>query len=567
MDAEPVHNPVAPQMPQTATGRVWSVLVLYAVVPLTIAALMAYYLVISRRVVGEIGFPLDDSWIHVRFAQNLARGYGFSFNPGQPASTTTGALWTVLLALGYRVTGEYLLTAAALNWIICCLCALAVSSLARTFVPRPSFGAAAAIIFAVTAPLPWLALSGMEPPLFALATLVGILLHVRFRREWSLKSLLPTAVFATAVYARPECLLLFPLAMLDRLLMACHEDWGKKAALSWLKGLALQLPVYLAIVAPLSLYNYNVIGRPLPSSYYIKAWNYGITWALATGNDSLLMQSLFVAPVKEVGGLLWMWAGNNAALIIPFLVGFVWMLRRMGRPEVVRHRSYLIPLVLIVQPVAWAVSTSFHRAPWFQGQRYVANLGPLELVLGLVGGLWLVERVPVGKRRLLIGLGIVLAVISGLARQPSQARLYAQNVKNITELQVTTARWLKQHVPQDALLAANDVGAVAVITGCRVFDMMGLVSPETISCLTLENAMAGTVHSCLREKRLAAKPDYLVAVAKRERLPALLRDPTYLAPIYTVEIDDNITAGGPMAVVIPTIWCKYPVGMPRAGDM
>jgi len=564
--AECGDRPVADRERQGAAKGVWLLLVLYALVPLTIAALMGYYLVVSRRAVGEFGFPLDDSWIHVRFAQNLARGYGFSFNPGQPTSTTTGPLWTLLLALGYRLTGEYLLTAAGLNWLLCCLCALVLSGLARTFVPRLGFGAAAALVFAVTVPLPWLALSGMEPPLFIVLTLVGIMLHVRFRREKGAKSFAPTAVFAVAVYARPECLLLFPLAMLDRLLMARHEEWGRGAVASWLRQLAVHLPVYVAMVAPLALYNYSVIGRPLPSSYYIKAMNYGITWAVAMANEDLLVQSLLVAPAKEIGALLWMWTTNNVALIVPFLLGFGWMLRGMGRPTVVRHRSYLIPLVLIVQPVAWAVSTNFHRAPWFQSQRYVANLGPLELLLGLVGGWWLAGRLPGRMRPLFIGVGLALALAAGLARQPAQARLYAQNVKNITELQVTTARWLREHVSQDALLAVNDVGAVAVITGCRVFDMMGLVSPETLSCLTLANAREGAWRECLREKRLAAKPDYLVAVTRPERVPALLQDSTYLRPVYIVEIDDNITAGGPMAVVVPTIWCRYPADGLGGGD-
>jgi hypothetical protein len=81
-------------------------LVLYVVIPAILAVLTAYYLALSRRAAGEFGLPLDDSWIHVRFAENLARGEGFSFNHSQPTSTTTGALWTLLLALAYRLAGE-----------------------------------------------------------------------------------------------------------------------------------------------------------------------------------------------------------------------------------------------------------------------------------------------------------------------------------------------------------------------------------------------------------------------------------------------------------------------------
>jgi hypothetical protein len=540
-----------------ASTRLWPLLILWLAVPAVIAALMAWYLVASRRVVGEFGFPLDDSWIHLRFAQNLARGHGFSFNPGQPASTTTAPLWTLLLALGYRVTGEHFFTSAALNWILCCLCAGTVSSLVQTFVPSRNLGAAAALIFAVTIPLPWFALSGMEPPLFIWLTLLGMLLHVRHREARGIRALTPTLVFGFAALARPECLLLFPLAMLDRLLMARHEATGKGAISRWLKQLALHLPVFTIVVAPMFIYNYRVIGRLLPSSFYIKAMNYGITWALGTGNDGLLLQCLLVAPAKEIVHLLGLWAGNNIVLMAPFLVGVGWTIRRASRRDERGHRSFLMPLVLIAQPVAWAIATNFNRAPSFQSQRYVANLGPLYLIMGVVGAWWLVQWASAELRRAATAGILTLAVMASLVGHRGQVRMYSQNVKNITELQVTTARWIRDHLPQEAVLAANDVGAIAVITGCRVHDMMGLVSPETLACLTLENARRGMWRQCVREAMVRARPDYMVVNALPKRMPGLLGNPDLAELIYDVEIEDNITAGGSTMVVFRTVWCKY----------
>jgi len=536
--------------------RLASALVSYLAAPAVIAGLMLWYLLASRQAVGEFGFPLDDSWIHVRFAQNLARGHGFSFNPGQPASTTTGPLWTLILALGYRLTGDYLFTSAALNWLFCVLAAVTAGALARTIVPNPAFGAAAVLLVAVTVPLPWLGLSGMEPPLAVWLTVLGILLHIRFRRAGPIKSVVPTLVFGLAVYSRPELVLLFPLALLDRLIMAAQEQPGQRYVVPWLKNTAIHAPLFAAIIAPLVIYNEGIIGRPFPSSYYIKAWNFGITWALAMQDDRLLMQSLLIAPIKEIGALLLMWAGNNIALIVPFLYGFVRLIRA---PLSLPHRSLLIPLLLFTQPVAWAVSTNFHRAPWFQSQRYVANLGPLYLTVGLAGAWWLWEQRAGQRRRPLLVAGLAFLFAASLARQPDQARMYALNVKNITELQVETGRWLKQHVPQQAFLALNDVGAIAVISGSRVYDMMGLVSPESLACLTLERARNGTWRACLRETMERLKPDYFVAISRPESLRAYEANPDLRAAVYRREIKDNITAGGPVAVVYPTIWCRYPV--------
>jgi len=530
----------------------WPSVVLYVVVPLAIAGLMVGYLLNCRRVVGEFGFPLDDGWIHVRFAQNLARGYGFSFNPGQPASTTTGPLWTLLMGLAYRFTGEYLFTSAAFNWLFCFLAAVTAGALARTLIPSRSFGAAAALVVAVTVPLPWLALSGMEPPMFMWLTLLGVLLHVRLRRARGLRALAPTVVFAVAVIARPEGLLLFPLAMLDRLLVAREEEPGWPGLKSWLKKLAVHTPVFLAIIAPLVSYNLRVIGRPLPSSYYVKANNYGITWALAIGSDALMFQSLVVAPIKEAGALLALWAANNVALIAPFVLGFYVIVKRDSPVRTRAHRSYLVPLLLVIQPIAWAVSTNFHRPPWFQGQRYVANLGPLYVIVGLVGlWCWLERRRP-QRAKLAAAGAFALVLLASLARQPDQAGLFAHNVKNITEMQVTTARWLKQHIPKDSVLAMNDVGAIAAITDMRVVDMIGLVSSEILQHLTTENSRTGIWRQLIWQEARKQNIDYLVIVMRPERYGGYLRSGH--KPIHQILIDDNITCGGPLIVVFEPSW-------------
>src|SRR5204863_910871 len=78
------------------------VVVLAAVVPLTL------FLLREREIAGAAGFPLDDAWIHLHFARNLAEGAGFSYNPGVAVAGSTAPLWTLLLAAGARVAGASL---------------------------------------------------------------------------------------------------------------------------------------------------------------------------------------------------------------------------------------------------------------------------------------------------------------------------------------------------------------------------------------------------------------------------------------------------------------------------
>ena len=147
--------------------------------PLVLAGLMAWYALCARAAAGEFGYPLDDSWIHVRFAQNLVAGRGFSFNPGVPTGLTTSPLWTLLLAAAYRLTHEYLFTSFALNWVLGVLLCVLVYHLSLTLHPSRWLALSAAAVLALTVPLPWWALSGMEPLLATDLALLAILLHLR----------------------------------------------------------------------------------------------------------------------------------------------------------------------------------------------------------------------------------------------------------------------------------------------------------------------------------------------------------------------------------------------------
>src|SRR5438105_13548044 len=87
--------PSAPRVPDrserlAARTRRWRadlLVVAAALLPL------ALFIVRERQVAGAPGFPLDDSWIHLHFARNLAAGAGFSYNPGVPIAGSTAPLW------------------------------------------------------------------------------------------------------------------------------------------------------------------------------------------------------------------------------------------------------------------------------------------------------------------------------------------------------------------------------------------------------------------------------------------------------------------------------------------
>lgn len=542
-------------------------IITYGLLPLLIAGLMAYYLSLARAGAGEIGFPLDDSWIHARFAQNLARGQGFSFNPGQPTSTTTAAVWTLLYAVAHRLTHEFLFTAFALNWLLCALLCATVYHLSLTMHPSRWVAVTAAALVALTVPLPWWALSGMEPPLYGFLALLGILLHVRMRGASGPPALLPTVVFALAALARPECLLVFPLSLADRLVMARWADRssaergnGPGWLARWLKEAALHTPVFALLVAPVFVYNLRVTGFLLPSSYYSKLQRLGLPYVLAGGERSTLFDALLRAPGKEIWDLLKVWASDNAVLVAPFLIGLIWLVRQ-ARSQSSTHQSLLIPMVLVAQPVVWALAAGY-RPPGFQSQRYLANLNPLFVLLGVMGGLWVAERIRLLRTwefRLAL---VAAALIASLARQPAAAHTYMLNVKNITEMQVMIGRWLRDTAPRGSLLALNDVGAIAVITEDRVLDLQGLVTPEILPLRSLQNIDTGAAAQLVFRFLEQRRPDYLAIFPGW--YPELSARGDLLTPIFMVSLTDNMTCGAAEMVVYQARWPEPTRGNGRA---
>jgi hypothetical protein len=60
---------------------------------------------------------------------------------------------------------------------------------------------------------------------------------------------------------------------------------------------------------------------------------------------------------------------------------------------------------------------------------------------------------------------------------------YAEACKYITDRQVRAANWIREHLPENAIIATHDIGAIGFYSGRKIADMVGLVSPAMIQNL------------------------------------------------------------------------------------
>ncbi|HEV7518922.1 MAG TPA: hypothetical protein VGR07_21730, partial [Thermoanaerobaculia bacterium] len=226
-----------------------------------------------------LGFPLDDSFIHLQFAKNLAAGRGLAYNPGEIVTGSTAPLWTALLALLFVLPGNIFFWVKVLGAALYLAGVDATRRLAAELGLSSGLATLAAALTLATGPLVWSALSGMEIPLFVLLSLWGTILHLRERADPD-RPPLALPVFALAILARPEGVLLLLVAALDRLLVFRRGPAGQgpgpgKAGLLTverprLRPLALGLALAGLAVAGSFLFYRLAGGSFLPTTFAVK---------------------------------------------------------------------------------------------------------------------------------------------------------------------------------------------------------------------------------------------------------------------------------------------------------
>jgi arabinofuranosyltransferase len=470
---------------------------LAAVLPLVL------FLTRERLVAGTAGFPLDDSWIHLHFARNLAEGAGFAYNPGRPVAGSTAPLWTLLLAGACLLAGASVGVAKALG----VACALGAAVLTRRAALAWGAPAGVALVAGVallwTGPIAWGALSGMEVTFAALLVAAALVAHAA-DRAW-----LTGALAGLAVTARPEAALLLPLLALSRPLTPSRI------------GAFVLVPA--VIVAPMIAFSYATAGAPYPATAAAKIEGGLLGWL--GGLREPLALTLVLRPwafLREWAAWLWL---THVLLPLVLLPAVVLAWRRAGRALGV------LALALLVHPLGMALLAPY-RGPGFQEGRYSIHLLPLAVVVVAAG---LGARLRQHRRAALLAW-LALALWSLL---PAAER-YAWGVQNIEAMQVQLGHWVAANTPPRARLAVNDIGAIAYVSRREIVDLMGLVTPEI---LPYRRQGEDGVIRYLGE----ICPDYVIVFPAW--FPRLTARADLLEPVHRVRLERVEVSGGPEMVV------------------
>ncbi len=488
------------------------------------------------------GFPLDDAWIHLQLARNLSAGNGFGLNAGESVSLSTAPLWTLIVALLYVLPWEIIASIKTVGALLLFGNALLARSLALQLGLGRDWGFLAGLVVGLTPRFLWASQSGMEVLLYAFLASGGLALHLQtFTRA---PSLWGTVLLALAVLARPEAAILFPLAFLDR--WRANRRFGEVLVLYRWHAL-----LFVALLVPWALFNSSYGSGVLPNTYYAKVGSYGLPGALADGAWQRVGATLLFYPLVQVQELIRFSIENNVVLTLAVPLGLLVILKKG------REGSWIFVLVLIGFPILRGILAPFKGATFQQG-RYAAYLIPLLTVAGLVGlkEAWAFLRSGLDfplERRLrnwLSRLVWILVLGNLLVLDLRDGRNYGENVADINQMHVAMGRWLAANTPTNAVVATNDIGAIAYFSHRRVIDIVGLATPEILGHLQPGVSADIGVLQYLEK----VQPDYLVLLPNW--YPQLAEMSYLFRPVHSIEVGPETIAGGTSLVAYRTVWAK-----------
>lgn len=128
---------------------------------------------------GHLVYALDDAYIHMAMAKNLAVQGVWGITADGFTSTSSSPLWTLLLALVYSVAGVNTSGPFVMNLVCACLSLLAAYGALREFRTPPFTAFLALLALILVTPIPALIFGGMEHSLHAALNLSAAFLAAR----------------------------------------------------------------------------------------------------------------------------------------------------------------------------------------------------------------------------------------------------------------------------------------------------------------------------------------------------------------------------------------------------
>lgn len=494
-----------------------------AFVLLTIFYLITEYVITGHR----WGVPLDDTWIHFRFAENFAKGYFFQYNIGDAVPGTTSPLWVIIMSIPFIFSSNiYLPFSYIIGSVFLLLTVLEVYKLSQKLGFTGNYSLLIAFLTLLCGRLLWSSLSGMEITLACWLMVLVTRIHLLEIEEEKLRPVTGLLLGLCSV-VRPEAILLALIYYFVSIILL------KKKLKENVQGLTYSFSIFIALLLPYTLFCFSTTGSFLPTTF--KGQNAG--FRILPDIDYL----------RETGKLFFR---DNVFILILWFFGIYFFIRSLVRKKY-EKKFLLINLWIILLPLV----SSFVAPNWRHHGRYLIPLIPFINIAAIYIFAYKFNQSqmpsPKEARVYRIILVTVLFILSGI-NAVIFALALGWNTDNINNQQVNIANWINANIPNEKCIAINDIGAITFLTNKRIVDMEGLVTPEIFTINGLPQVQKDLKKLYLLKRNgvnyLIIYPDWYESFVSSYG--------SFLERLYFARLERNTICGGDNMVVYKIKWDK-----------
>ncbi len=395
-------------------------------------------------------FAQDDAYISLQSARNLVEGHGLVFNAGERVEGYSNFLWTILLAAFLKL-GLPALDLARIFGVVLAAASIPVAARFAAAIegaPGAATIATAALVAGSSALAFWSG-AGLETGLAVLLTTAALErgmapgVSARARRAAPL-------LFALATLTRPDAPLLFAGWFAVRAFDTLVRPGPLRDPLG-VRGLALDVAIYLAPLIPWAAWKLSFYGDLLPNTYYAK------------GGFSA---EYFARGLTEAGAFVktfGLWG------VLPLLA--ILSVRHPVHGRLLAALGAVLALFSL-----YVIAVGGDVLPVFRLWLPIVPLGSMLVVFGAMEAARLATR----RRRARAFTAAALVAWAAVNIVLNRPWIGGQRTSYIRGRAVTAAiaAWLAERVPPGEAIAAVAVGQVAFDTRRPVIDMLGLTDRE-----------------------------------------------------------------------------------------
>ncbi len=483
---------------------------------------------------GEFGFPSDGAWTRAVLARNLVEGKGLSFNPGVPVAGAPGPSWLAALAAGGYLLGDFVGGAKLLGVWMVALTSYLVWMITLDLLRDWRFAFLAAIACVSAPNLIEAGLSGTESAMAALLVAATIYWQAGAWGGERRQRAALVAACGLGALSRPELVLLLPLIVLDRGLLALVKRPSRGLPLTARLGLA-EAAGAAALAIPYLIYNLRVGGGLWQRPELSIRPHGAFVWAAAA-----LAQLWHTSPL----------------LLIAAAAGLPVALLSAARPRS-RHPSFLLALIPLA--VLLAPGAIWRNAAASNGVYTAAYLTPAVSILG-AAGLFLLHRTA-GLLRLrlrpavasaafpvAIALTVCGLVIPSWSAHRAAWQRHGMAVKKVSSLQAAIGKRAAEHLPPDASIASREVGAIGFYSRRRMIDLGGTIDRAGYLAISAPGSPDDNLLLFLQK----VKPSYVAL--RPSDFPYLTQRTDILQEVLTCYATDDISGGITTMKLYQTPW-------------